>query len=402
MRGRRTEDVNDTKQRQIRMKEMVNIIGAGPAGLASAIVLRRHGIPVRVFEQDREVGSRFSGDFQGLENWSSEKGVMEVFAELGIEMNFEYAPYYVGTVVVAGMEPLEVKSDRPFFYLVKRGAMPGSLDTALKAQALGLGAEIFFGKRFEKFEGKAIVATGPKGGDIIAAGITFDTDTEDRAIVAFDDRMAPKGYAYLLINQGRGTIATVVYQEFRKAEYYSTKALMFFRDQLKIDVRNEKRFGGYGNFFLRETQVRHGKLFIGEAAGFQDCLWGFGIRYAVLSGYLAARSIIEGSDYDALWKLELKSMLETSLVNRYLFQKIGQKGYNYLSKRFANGSPRVLLKSHYNRSFMKHLLFRPATRQYKSRVKDRVCNHEDCACVWCRCVKKHAHNSRIGTEQVIL
>ena len=48
----------------------VKIIGAGPAGLVAAIVLRRHGIPVTVFEKSPEVGHRLSGDFQGLENWS--------------------------------------------------------------------------------------------------------------------------------------------------------------------------------------------------------------------------------------------------------------------------------------------------------------------------------------------
>ncbi|HDH06175.1 MAG TPA: FAD-binding protein [Nitrospirae bacterium] len=33
------------------MKETIKIIGAGPAGLAAAIVLRRHGFPVKVLDK---------------------------------------------------------------------------------------------------------------------------------------------------------------------------------------------------------------------------------------------------------------------------------------------------------------------------------------------------------------
>jgi AhpD family alkylhydroperoxidase len=33
----------------------------------------------------------------------------------------------------------------------------------------------------------------------------------------------------------------------------------------------------------------------------------------------------------------------------------------------------------------KHLLLPLAKKRYESRVKDKSCNHEDCACVWCRC-----------------
>ncbi len=32
----------------VKIKETINIIGAGPAGLAAAIVLRKHGFPVLV------------------------------------------------------------------------------------------------------------------------------------------------------------------------------------------------------------------------------------------------------------------------------------------------------------------------------------------------------------------
>lgn len=366
-------------------KNAINIIGAGPAGLAAAIVLRRQGFPVKVYELAPDVGHRLNGDFQGLENWSSEKDITEVLKDIGIEINFLCVPYYGGTVYAPEMGPVKITSGRPIFYLVRRGTAPGTLDTGLKEQALSLGVEILFNHRLDTFGERAIVGTGPKGADAVAVGITFETGMKDQAMVVLDDTIAPKGYAYLLVNQGYGTMVTVLYREYRREKEYFDHMMRFFRDNMTLDIKNEKKFGCYGNFFMRDTQVRHDKFYVGESAGFQDSLWGFGMRYAVVSGYLAAKSVMDGSDYDALWKKELKPMLETSLVNRYLFERLGHAGYKYLTKKFANGDPCGFLRRHYNYSFFKHLLLPVVKRKYKSRVKDKSCTHEDCSCVWCRC-----------------
>lgn len=367
------------------MKETINIIGAGPAGLTAGIVLRRHGFPVRVYEMSPDVGHRLNGDFQGLENWSSEKDITDLLKEIGIETNFLCVPYHRGIIYAPEMKPAEMKSERPIFYLVKRGTMSGTLDMGLKEQALFLGVEILFNHRLDKFDGKAIVGTGPKGADAVAVGITFETKMRDQAFAVLDDNIAPKGYAYLLVNQGHGTMVTVLYRDYRKENVYFDRMMRFFKDTLNPDIQNERKFGCYGNFFIWATQVHHNKLYIGESGGFQDCLWGFGMRYAILSGYLAAKSLIEGSDYDMLWQRELKPMLETSLINRFLFERFGHSGYRYLARKFAKGNPCDFLRKHYNYSFFKHLLLPMAKKKYESKVKDTNCNHENCTCVWCKC-----------------
>ncbi len=94
-------------------KETINIIGAGPAGLTAAIVLRKHGLPVKVFDMASDVGHRLNGDFQGLENWTSEKNITDILKETGIEINFLCVPHYGGTLIAPGMKPAEIKSDRP-------------------------------------------------------------------------------------------------------------------------------------------------------------------------------------------------------------------------------------------------------------------------------------------------
>lgn len=363
------------------MKEPINIIGAGPAGLTAAIVLAKQGFKARVYEMASEVGHRLNGDFQGLENWSSEKDVTELLKEIGMGINFLCAPYYGGTVYDPDGKAVTVTSKRPIFYLVKRGSMPGTLDRGLKEQALSAGVEILFNRRLDTFEEPAIVGTGPKGADMVAIGVTFETSMKDQAVVVLDDRIAPKGYAYLLVHRGEGTMVTVLYREYWRGNEYFERMKGYFKGRVALDIRNEKRFGGFGNFFLRDTAVHQKKLYVGESAGFQDLLWGFGMRYAILSGYLAAKSFMDGLDYDTLWKRELKPMLETSLVNRYLFEKFGHTAYRYLAKKFGGGNPVEFLRRQYNHSFFKRLLLSVAKRKYESRVKDRSCNQENCTCV---------------------
>ena len=108
----------------------VEIAGAGPAGLAAAIILARAGRKVIVYEMQKEVGHRFGGDFQGLENWSTTEDVLATLAALGLATDFNAMPCRKGTIFDAADKRYEIKSNDPLFYMVERGPGPGSFDTA--------------------------------------------------------------------------------------------------------------------------------------------------------------------------------------------------------------------------------------------------------------------------------
>lgn len=52
--------------------------------MAAAITLARAGFDVTVYEQHPDVGHRFQGDFQGLENWTTEKDVLAELSGMGM------------------------------------------------------------------------------------------------------------------------------------------------------------------------------------------------------------------------------------------------------------------------------------------------------------------------------
>ena len=114
----------------------VPIVGAGPAGLVAAINLKRAGYDVTVYEEHEDVGHRFHNDFQGLENLSSEEDIPAFLDRIGVERNFLCHPYEGGDFYGPSLKKVSLKSEKPLFYLVRRGNAEDTLDSGLKRQAL--------------------------------------------------------------------------------------------------------------------------------------------------------------------------------------------------------------------------------------------------------------------------
>lgn len=365
----------------------VHIVGAGPAGLVAAITLARSGYETIVHEQYDDVGKRFNGDFQGLENWSQPEDVPSVLRSIGVEVNFRCDPYSVSEFYGPSLRKAVLRTSRPLFYLVERGSNNGSIDQGLKQQALDTGATIRWNEKLETLPpGPAIVATGPKAADAIAKGIVFRTTHRNRSVGFFDDRIAPKCYAYLLVNHGRATFATCLFQDFKNERIYFNRALARLQQAIDIDIQEPREFGAFVNFFLMPSAVKDGRvLYAGENAGFQDALWGFGMKHAMLSGFLAARSIIDRRSYDELCNHYIRPMMYASLANRWMFAFLGNRGYEQWIKRLARSENGIqLLQRYYRPSWRKRLLFRLAKRWYRARLINKQCMHEHCDCVWCR------------------
>lgn len=365
------------------MSDAVTVVGAGPAGLAAAIVLAKGGKSVNLCEWHSHVGARFHGDFQGLENWSCGKDVLAELETWGIESNFLAHPVTAGTGFDSRWRRHNISSSRPLFYLVERGAGQRSLDNGLLRQAEALGVRIHFGTRVREAEGQTVLAGGPRRADIIASGFVFETDSENGAYIAFDDDLAPRGYAYLLVHEGRGTLAACLFTGFKQQRQFVTRTCDFFRREVGLQMHNARAFGGFGNLRLPERAVQGQNPVAGEHAGFQDALAGFGLRYAIASGVLAARSILEQRNYEELWRRMLLPRMKAGIVNRYLFNSIGSRGRNWVTARLMQARTGERLHQLYAGSWLHTGLFPLARRRFRDSLEDSSCDHQGCTCVWC-------------------
>ena len=67
------------------MGERIDILGAGLSGLAAATILAKAGKEVHVHEIRKDSGARFDGDFQGIENWTSDIDFFDEMREWGLD-----------------------------------------------------------------------------------------------------------------------------------------------------------------------------------------------------------------------------------------------------------------------------------------------------------------------------
>jgi flavin-dependent dehydrogenase len=378
----------------------IHVSGAGPAGLAAALTVHTAGRRAIVHERCATVGHRFHGDFQGLENWTTDGDVLDELSAIGIDPTFEHVPVREAVVFDPRGREHCFRSSRPFFYLLTRGPAKGTLDASLGAQAAARGVELCFNDTRRRLAEGGVVAEGPRGSDAIAVGYVFATTAADGAYGALSDRLAPDGYAYLLVSGGRGTVASCMFRDFHRDRLYLANTLAFFQERVGFAMSETRRFGGVGNFCVPRTARRGGLVFAGEAGGFQDALWGFGLRYAMLSGHLAAQAILAGrpGDYEKLWTKRLKGLLRTGIVNRFLFRNLGDAGYNAFLRFFSRlPDPRGWLGSQYRSSPLKQALYPIAARAVRSRRREIPCVEGLCECTWCRCFRDRAPAERTET-----
>jgi flavin-dependent dehydrogenase len=178
------------------------------------------------------------------------------------------------------------------------------------------------------------------------------------------------------------TFGCAIVADFKQIDTYFDHSLAAAQRLHHFDVPEDARTGySYMNFHLKHAATSNGSRFVGEAAGFQDYLFGLGIRYALTSGALAARSIIEERDYDELWKSELGRKQQTSLVNRFLYETGGNFGLSMFVRQAARAKDfHHYLSGWHRNSWWKSLLSPVVRRVWKHEGR---CQHKP-GVHWCR------------------
>lgn len=299
----------------------VRIAGGGIAGMVAAINLAKAGRDVEILEKRSDVGVRFHEDFQFLENWSQELDVLEFIRRMNVKVDWPILPINQGRAFDYSYREFTFRTSKPVMYMVRRGRSRDCLDTFLKAQVLDAGVKIRFNNRV-RAEDADIIATGPRPRESLlhVRGVRFKTNLSNDIRVLFDPEIAPGAYAYMVVHNRDGVICTVFTKEVRakkSGREFIQDATRAFQSNGPFEMQHDQLFG---NYLIAPIITNHQKIIAGEAAGFQDVCWGFGMRLAMLSGYLAAQSLIRKNNYWEAVRGEILPCVATTAFNRLLLE----------------------------------------------------------------------------------
>lgn len=316
------------------------ILGAGPAGLSAAICLANAGYQVDVFEETSVIGGHTGNNIQAIRSYGADLGILGKIKKLGIEITHLNPIYKIMKYSPSHRVDEIYSTDSPLFYTFKRGVEPESLENQLANQARKKGVEILLGKKARIIDCH-IIATGSKFDQIgMGYGAVFENSEFDEKTISFffGNEFVQHGYAYIT-PFGKHQI-TIALTSFNKANFSSMEKRFnqfIEKDKIVKEIVNNaemiNRFSGYGHFNVPETAIHKFKYFIGGAAGFVDPARGFGVKYAILSGVLAAKSITSKRGvYDELWKEEFEQELVEGFNRRALLNKLKIQDYERFVK----------------------------------------------------------------------
>ncbi|MDE0857793.1 MAG: NAD(P)-binding protein [Candidatus Poseidoniaceae archaeon] len=311
----------------------IHIMGAGLSGLAAATLLARAGKEVHVHDIRTDSGQRFDGDFQALENWSMDVDFFDQLAEWGFDASeFKATEFDVVDLIHPDDTITQAVTPGVAYRIVERGTSEHTIDQGFKRQALAAGAQIHYKSRVKE-EDCTIIACGPKGTSAVAYGEIFHTDHPNHIGFQLNDKLAPGSYSYLIIIDGIGLICTCLWRKQKKSDRFLNETIAWYEAHYpNLNRKPIKRVGGKGDFTINRNYKQDGRYYVGESGGLQDFMWGFGMRMAVWSGVLAANDILGKGDYEADVRKHLMPYVRTSVANRWLMNRVGDRTFKMMCK----------------------------------------------------------------------
>ena len=324
----------------------IQIAGGGIAGLSAALGLARNGIPSVVFEKQKKIGASRHGDYEGLENWIFSTN-HDVIQSLGLNLaslqSFSVSEFLVHC---PPNNPVKISSPEPFFSIVSRGAHDQSLDQWMYKACIENGVEIKLGETCD-FDNADIIATGSQKAAAYIQGRSFQSHLPDQVHLLLGNNFAPKGYAYIIIRNGKGTLATAYKKPMSGAKNYVKETITYFHN-VGISFNLDNTFASRGSFKMPAQNPFSKQITIGEAGGYQDLLFGFGMKVGMMSGWMAASHLAGNHEHASELHKMLRKKLRLSYLNRVLYERLNDRMQYSLALALAKSdNPVAHLRSAY-------------------------------------------------------
>lgn len=339
-------------------QQPIKIMGGGLAGLTAAITLKNNGYNPIVYEKQSVCGASRHGDYEGLETWNFCPDPQSFLIQIGINPAFNIKRINTFKVHFDEFESIEITDANPFFHLVKRGSNTGCIDREFQIQAIKNDIDIRFGEKSDKGS-MDIISAGAQKANAYILGYTFKTDLTDQIHLFMNTSITKTGYGYLIIHNHQATLAAAFKKDDMAKKTISDNLIKTANSVIGFIPDQSEEFASFGSFNINQTRNdRKNRLFIGEAGGFQDYLFGFGMNHAIHSGYYAAKSIIEKKPFKTYFERKLLPHMKASSVNRYFYEQLNEKQrYNICKKISQSKSPLQYLIKHSRYTFKKKMIY---------------------------------------------
>ncbi|TLZ73149.1 MAG: hypothetical protein E6K10_00925 [Methanobacteriota archaeon] len=286
--------------------DRVRVAGAGLAGLFAALRLAEGGRSVEIVDVKNRIAPSSGPHSEALRDYVG----TEALAELR-RYGFDLEPFGTIETTVRKSARYENVLRGRAYHLFLRGRDPNTVDQELYRRCLEAGVKFTFGSRWNPGEPIDIAAAGPPSGEfnILGAGFTFSSDGSNlekhTAFALLDNDVAPGGYLVVTPGIEYHSIYSVSWGELDYDRLLRMTEAGAARPWVREILGSSRRLGRiYGRAFYAPDPIARAEIngvrYIGEAGGFQDAIAGFGFRYAILTGSLAAKSILEGISYHDL------------------------------------------------------------------------------------------------------
>ena len=217
------------------MDERIDILGAGLSGLAAATILAKAGKDVHVHEIRKDSGARFDGDFQGIENWTSDIDFFDEMRGWGLDPEeFKSNAFDVIDLIHPDDIITNPKTKGAAFRVVERGTDEHCIDQGFKRMATTAGAKIYYNSKVDPNDCD-IIAAGPKESSAIAFGEIFHPAHPNHVAFQLNDKLAPGAYSYLIVIDGVGLICTCLWRQQKKSGRYLNETIAWYDQHYELN-----------------------------------------------------------------------------------------------------------------------------------------------------------------------
>ncbi len=331
----------------------VLVVGAGVAGTVATLKLAREGKSVIVIEKLKKVGSHnhekiditessdLDSIFSELElphigrfnksiwhspshSFALHSKVHDYYIMRGSGSNsFEYivsqSAKKQGAIFWTDSNIESIKSENGHFseVVVRKGSNRMLVVPRFIIGADGLNSDTLVKFGFTSFEKKGVELVGYGG---VCSNLNIQPGETH---VFFDSEFAPGGYFYLGMANNKIGVASVVID---KAKQSGKPLSHFFRNfinnsnklgNIMKGVKMHNIFVGSGKANILKKRVNGNFALIGDAGRVMDPIFGYGVRQAIISGYLSADCIVNNFSNQSCLQIYERKLREGILRNEF-------------------------------------------------------------------------------------